>query len=122
MTDYTFPLTGDLALVANFTQSAPLIITMPATKVQNVSANLQRQRESQWSTTTAYFQYGIDTNYGTTTESLLIPSGSYAVVPMNAKSPGLQTNTVYHYQAVVVVGGVSYFCDASACAGVTGMC
>jgi hypothetical protein len=51
----------------------------------------------------ASFNIGTDTTYGTT-----IQAGVVAVDVFSAQVDGLLPSTLYHYQAVIIVNGVTY--------------
>jgi uncharacterized repeat protein (TIGR03803 family) len=85
------------------------ITTLPATDVGNLSAALNGSVNPNGSAATTYFQYGTDTNYGTATPSQSIGAGSNGFAAMTANISGLATNTIYHYQAVAVIGGTTYY-------------
>jgi len=86
------------------------VTTLPPTNVANVSATLNGSVNTISLPATAYFQYGTDITYGNTTPTTtIIPEAGQNVVPFSANLSGLDENTIYHYQAVAVVDGTSYY-------------
>ena len=63
--------------------------------------------------TTAYFQYGLTTSYGSTVGSSDVGSGTGIVLLLSTPT-GLTPNTTYHYRVVAYnSGGTSYGNDVS---------
>lgn len=58
--------------------------------------------------TTVYFQYGMDTNYGSTTASQDLGNGT-SPVNFTASLDGLLAGTLYHVRAVTVTNGVTTY-------------
>ena len=86
--------------------SAPLVQTLAAAQVSETSAVLKASVDPAGEATTYYFEWGLDTGYGST-----LPTGG----PANAGSgngadlqaqqlKGLQPGTVYHYRVVAENG------------------
>lgn len=80
----------------------PSIITDSPSNVTTTSATLNGTLvASNGSSTTATFQYGIDTGYGTTVACDQGTFSSSATnLPFTANVTGLTTDTIYHYRAV----------------------
>jgi hypothetical protein len=95
---------GDMSFTT--TSSAPTAQTLAATLVTTTSASLNGSINPNGADTTAYFQYGLTTSYGSTTTSgdfgLSSQSVGYVV-------SGLTPNTLYHFRIVVTsTGGTGY--------------
>lgn len=75
----------------------PTVITLAATSITSSSAQLNSTLNPNGASTTIYFEYGLTTNYGSTTPSQtgITTSEDFSVVV-----PGLSPNTTYHFQAV----------------------
>ncbi len=80
--------------------SAPLVTTQAATSVASSTAVLNGTINPNGADTTAYFEYGTTTAYGTTaTATLNSSSGSYSQ-DVSATLNNLQPETTYHYRLV----------------------
>ncbi len=77
---------------------APVTFTLPADAIVSNSARLNGQVSPQGMATTAWFQWGTDTNYGNLTLSQAVGSG-WALSNLNVVLGGLLPG-VYHYQLV----------------------
>jgi hypothetical protein len=102
---------------ATFTTSAcsqtkPTVTTNAATGVGQASATLNGTANPNGVSTTAYFQYGTSTTYGSSTASQSIGSGSSSSA-LTASISGLTCGgTTYHYLAVATnSGGTNYGTD-----------
>jgi hypothetical protein len=76
----------------------PVVITNPATNVASSSAALNGSVDPHGLTTSVYFQYGISTSYGSTTDSQTRTGNTYQSVSANIS--GLTTHTTYHFRIV----------------------
>jgi hypothetical protein len=85
--------------------SAPTVSTGSATSVTSNSATLNGTADPNGASTTAYFQYGMTTGYGSTTAPQNVGSGTTAVAIPGGNVSGLTCNTIYHYRAVGYNGG-----------------
>jgi hypothetical protein len=85
------------------------ITTALPTKVGNASATLNGSVITGGNAAIDYFQYGLDTTYGTTTSSNNVASGTGGVVTFSSKISDLAQNTVYHYQAVAIIDGITFY-------------
>ena len=95
----------DNALVVS---NAPGVITGSATSVTSTSATLNGTVNPNGEATTYYFEYGVDTSYGSTTSSSSAGSGTSSVA-VEAAISGLISNTTYHYRLVATNSeGTSY--------------
>ncbi len=92
--------------------TAPAVTTGSATSVTSNSATLNGTVNPNGASTTAYFQYGTTTSYGSTTASQSMGSGTTAVSIPGGSISGLTCNTTYHYRAVGSnSGGTNYGSD-----------
>lgn len=94
----------------SFTTSAvaPTVCTTVATFVTSTSATLNGTVNPNGEATTYYFEYGLDTSYGSPTSSASAGSGTSAV-SVNAAISGLNSDTTYHYRVVATNSdGTSY--------------
>jgi hypothetical protein len=87
------------------------ITTGAPTGVGNGSATLNGSLITDGYAATAYFQYGVDTTYGSTTASNNVAGGTSGVVPFSSKINDLAPNTIYHYQAVAVIDNITVYGD-----------
>ena len=88
--------------------NAPRVITGSATSVTSTSATLNGTVNPKGEAATYYFEYGTDTNYGSTTSSASAGSGSSAV-SVSAAVLELALDTTYHYRLVATNSeGTSY--------------
>jgi hypothetical protein len=93
------------------TTALPAVITNNATSEYVSSATLNGTINPNGISTTYYFEYGTDTNYGTTTAIGNAGSGSDDV-QVNADITGLSDSTSYHFRLVATnIGGASYGSD-----------
>ncbi len=77
---------------------APTVTTTAETGVGQTGATLNGTVNPNGSTTTAYFQYGLTTSYGSTSGSVGMGSGSSAS-SYGVTIGGFSCNTLYHYRA-----------------------
>jgi len=78
---------------------SPVAATAPASSVHVASATLNGQVNPNSFATTAWFEWGLTTNYGNVTANQNAGSGNVAV-PVAATLAGLSSATTYHYQLV----------------------
>ena len=103
--DVTFSTSGSVP------QSPPTATTLAASAVNAGGATLNGTVNPNGADTHSYYQYGIDTGYGTTTAVSDVGTGSSAVSLPYAIG-GLLPNTTYHYQIVAYnSGGTTYGAD-----------
>lgn len=98
------------------TGSAPLLITLPATNINSVSATLNGSVDASFPIANTYFEYGLDTNYSTAVPASLKSAGtkvspgsvksSKAMVQVTTNISALNPSTSYHYRVVIVVNNV----------------
>jgi trimeric autotransporter adhesin len=105
-------MTGTVT-VANSTPTptpTPAVITNPATNVASLSATLNGSVNPHGATTTANFQYGLTTSYGSTT-AMQTQTGT-TVRAITANVSGLTANTTYHFRIMAHnAGGTSFGAD-----------
>lgn len=77
----------------------PTAVTGDASDITKTSATVAGTLDPDGVDTTYSFQYGTDTSYGSSTESLDAGSGSGAT-PTNAFLSGLKPGTTYHYRLI----------------------
>ena len=86
----------------------PAVTTNSATSVSSDSAILNGTIDPNGKTTNYYFEYGVDTSYGSTTASANAGSGNSAI-SVNASISGLIPDTTYNYRLVATNSdGTSY--------------
>jgi len=91
----------------------PTVSTLSATLITPNSATLNGAVNPNGEGTTYYFEYGLDTSYGSTTSSGSAGSGTSSV-SVNAAISGLTSDTTYHYRLVATNSeGTSYADDKS---------
>jgi hypothetical protein len=96
----------------------PLAVTGPATGVNFNSATLTGDVTPNGFDTTASFEWGPDTSYGSSTPAEFVGNGSDAI-PYSAGLTGLTSETTYHYRLVATNPmGTSYGADAEFTTGV----
>ena len=89
----------------------PAAVTLAAAGVTSSAATLQGAVVANGLATTAYFQYGATTNYGTVTSLQSVGSGN-TNAPVTALVTGLSPYGVYHYQTVATnLSGTGYGAD-----------
>ena len=77
----------------------PVAATAPASQVYTAGAILNGQVTPSSTPTTAWFQWGLTTNYGNVTANQNAGNGGTAVT-LNAAITGLSSKTIYHCQLV----------------------
>jgi hypothetical protein len=93
--------------------TAPTVTTSAATGVGQTGATLSGTVNAHGSSTTAYFEWGTTTSYGTTTFTQNVGSGTTAV-PYSVSLGGLACATTYHYRADATnTGGPGFGGDQS---------
>ncbi|PYL04573.1 MAG: hypothetical protein DME31_03205, partial [Verrucomicrobia bacterium] len=85
----------------------PAVTTSPATNVASLSATLNGSVNPRGTTTNVNFQYGLTTNYGSTT-AMQTKTGN-TVQAVSANISGLTANTTYHFRIVGHNGGGTSF-------------
>jgi hypothetical protein len=85
---------------------APPVSTSTASNVLAGWATLNGSANPQGTATSAYFQYGTSTSYGSNTAILNLGNGNTAV-PVSYNLSGLAKGTTYHYRLVIVSGSTT---------------
>ncbi|MDB6028314.1 MAG: regulatory domain of in-like proprotein convertase, partial [Verrucomicrobiales bacterium] len=100
-------------LIFQTPQAVPNVSTDPATSITSSSAGLNGTITPNGTVTTAWFEYGQTTSYGTLTVAANLGSGNSAV-PTNSTISGLAPGVVYHYRAAASNSiGTAFGADAS---------
>jgi hypothetical protein len=87
------------SVVVTRAASVPLATTAAATGVGSSQATLRASVNPGGAITTVYFQYGLTTNYGSSSTSSNLAAGSVGVGTSNLVS-GLAAATLYHFRVV----------------------
>ena len=90
---------GGPAAAASGAPAPPSATTGTATNVAQSSTTVAGTLNPNGVTTSYYFQYGTNTNYGSSTPPTDAGSGT-ADVPVSANLTGLASSTTYHYRLV----------------------
>ncbi|MCK9420319.1 MAG: DUF1566 domain-containing protein [Nitrospirae bacterium] len=91
----------------------PTVTTNSASGIGQTSATLNGTVNPNGASTSAYFEYGLTTDYGFSTSAQSLGSGS-GNVSLTASISGLTCNTLYHFRAVGTnSGGTNYGLDAT---------
>ena len=88
-----------IVVMADVPRAAPTVTTNAASNVTNNSATFNGRVNPNGLPTTAYFQWGATTAFGTTTSTQSLGNGT-TDVPVAANIGGLLPNTTYHYRVV----------------------
>lgn len=80
--------------------TAPIVVTGSASSVTTTTATLVGTANPGGSATSAYFQWGTTTGYGTTTASQSMGSGTSALSVGGGGLTGLTCNTTYHFRVL----------------------
>jgi hypothetical protein len=88
--------------------AAPTITTNPASNLSGTGATLNGTVNPNSIATTYYFDYGATSAYGSTT-AVQGPNSGAVPVTYNAVIGPLTPNSIYHFRAHAVQGGVDYY-------------
>ena len=92
----------------------PTVTTGVASSITSTGATLHGTVNANNASTTVTFQYGLDTNYGSTVTATQSPVTGTSDTSVSAAITGLVPNTLYHFRAVgVSSGGSTVGSDAS---------
>ncbi len=106
----TFPRPVEL-ITLDLKNLGAAAVTQAPTNVISTEATLNGSVDPNGVATTAYFQYGTTTNYGSTTTSQNIGTGSTGVA-VSQRLTGLLQNRTYHFRIVATNSrGTSYGAD-----------
>ena len=93
---------------------APSATTGPASNVTSTGATLGGTVNPNGSQTTATFDYGLDTTYGSSAPAVPVPGNGTAPVTVSAQLSGLQPARTYHYRLTATsVGGSASGTDST---------
>jgi hypothetical protein len=93
---------------------APTVTTGAATAVGRTTATLNATANPLGVVTTAHFDYGLTTSYGSSTPAQALGAGSVDVSISGGAIGGLRCNTLYHFRAVATsVNGTTNGADAT---------
>lgn len=87
--------------LVNVVSTSPVVTTGSASAIASDSATLNGSVNPNGLASSAYFQYGTTTSYGTVTGTQSLGSGS-TVSAVSAAITGLSPQTTYHYRLVAV--------------------
>jgi uncharacterized delta-60 repeat protein len=87
-----------IAPFSGFPVSAPFAITMAASSISPTGATLNASVNAGGAPTTAQFDYGLTTSYGSVASITLSPNNSAGTLNVSAALGGLQPNTTYHFR------------------------
>ena len=88
---------------------APSLGTLGAINITSTATTLRAIINPSGYTSTAQFQYGADTNYGSTAAITLSPNNGSVNQNVSAAITGLATGTTYHYRATVTANGITTY-------------
>ena len=84
----------------HYLPSTPLVFTLPATGVLDTSAILNAAVVPDGLNTTVYFEYGLDTNYGAFSASVVITNNLSSTNFVATGVTPLLAGAIYHFQAI----------------------
>lgn len=90
----------DKVIIQGTPISPPTVTTNAATSVGTTTATLNGTVNANSSSTAVTFQYGLDTNYGSTVTATQSPVTGSSNTSVSANITGLTPNTTYHYRVV----------------------
>jgi hypothetical protein len=82
----------------NDSPGPPRAVTVAATSVHDVSANLHGTVHPNGSTATAVYEYGTDTSYGSSITAAQSPLSGTSAKAVSAALTGLKPHTTYHFR------------------------
>lgn len=98
----------NIALTRHMGEPAPPIVSLAAvTALEQNGATLNGSVNPRGHTTTAHFEYGLTTSYGSTTAVTLSPDNGSGAQNVTATLTGLVPNTTYHYRLTASNAGGS---------------
>jgi len=104
--------------------AAPAVVTGAASAIAQTTATLNGTANPNRTATTAHFEYGPTTAYGSTTPNQVLGTGSSSASIGGGAIGGLTCNTLYHFRATATnPGGTSVGADqtftTASCSGFT---
>jgi hypothetical protein len=97
-------VTAALMVASSAAAAAPSATTGPVTSIGPTTATISGTVNPNGTATTARFEYGTTTGYGSQTQSASIGSGTSGV-GVSASLSGLKAGTTYHYRVVATSTG-----------------
>jgi hypothetical protein len=85
--------------------SRPLVATAAPSGITGTGATLNGTVNPNGATTTARFEYGLTTNYGSTASVTLSPANGTTVQTVSKSISGLQVGQLYHYRLTATNSG-----------------
>lgn len=98
---------------ASFTTAGlpPIAVTLPISDSSNTGAVIQGKVNPNGADTTAWFQWGLTTNYSQTTATSHLGT-NVSLIPVSGALNGLLTGSMYHYRVVASnAAGMTYGAD-----------
>jgi hypothetical protein len=115
----SFPANSITLVVVPLAATPPAVATQAATLVTGTGATLNGTANPNGSATTAHFQYGLTTGYGSTTVDQAMGGGTSAAAIGGGAVSGLTCDTVYHFRGVASnAGGTTNGSDATFTTGI----
>jgi outer membrane protein assembly factor BamB len=100
---------GDRTFITLSATEPPAVITNAATSIASFSVTLNGSLDPHGLTTNVYFQYGLTTDYGSTTSIQSHTGNTY--VNISANISGLTASTTYHFRIVATNSAGTRFGD-----------
>jgi hypothetical protein len=101
----SFQITAGSLVFVTDAPPAPEVVTGNATNITGSTATLDGTVNPHGGTTTAQFEYGTTTAYGSLVNVTPAPGSGINPVPVSANLSNLQPNTVYHYRLIASSAG-----------------
>jgi NHL repeat len=89
---------GDVIFITS--GQAPVVITEPATNITFNGATLNANVNPDYSQTSVYFEWGVNTNFENTTTLIVLTNGLATDQAISTPLTGLQPGTIYYFRAV----------------------
>ncbi|CAN5883833.1 hypothetical protein BH11VER1_BH11VER1_05640 [soil metagenome] len=99
--------------IAQANLSIPTVATSPVSNLLLSSVTLNGTVNPEGYTTTARFEYGLTSGYGSGASFVLSPSNGTSAQPVSATLSGLLPDTLYHYRLSATNAGTASTVDAT---------